>query len=153
MNPYDVIEDAAVSLGRKSRYDERNRLTLLTIHGLIGLTAGALLTYDGAPMTYQSLVGTEVHHMLPLALTALIGGAMLLAGLLFNRNLMLEAIGMAFMLAWDLMMTATFFVGRITGESENWYPVMIYAGLAAMMTTHLLTLVTYIRRKKVKTNG
>lgn len=137
-NPWDRAEEALVALEHRTQYDERNRLALLSVHGLKGVGVGVLLYLFGPPEAWVMLYGheTEVFLLLP----AMAGGIMLLLGLLLNRNILLEALGMIGLLIWDLLMIWTLSMAGL-----NPYAVAVYVGMAGLMGIHLMTLVRYLR--------
>lgn len=136
-DPVDIAHDALERLASRQRYDERNRLALLIVHGVMGVAVGALILIDSPPAAWVDWVGTGREAWL--AGPALAGGATLLAGLAAGRHLILEAAGMAGILAWDALMVATF----VKGDGPA-YPTALYLGLAALMTIHVVTLCLYL---------
>ncbi len=148
----DELEHLAITLDRKQRYDERNRLALLAAHGLGALLAAALIGYDEPSVTVQGLLGkwTDAFNTMPA-----IGGATLLLGLAWGRKLALEATGMGIILAWDLGMAVSFgYAARIAAHDGNpatvpaSYPLAVYGTLGALLVIHLVTLVTIILGKR-----
>lgn len=142
-NLFDSMSQWFETLAQKTRYEERNRLTLLGIHATMGVLIGALIIADGGPQVAQYL---NVDHV-SLGLPAFVGGSLLWVGLLANRNLRLEAFGMTLMLIWDLFMCGLFVVAALGGApaySASLYPIALYGGMAALMSVHLWTLLTFI---------
>ena len=131
-----------MSLEKRTRYDESNRLALLAIHGLLGVVVGVLLLAYGPPDPWIEMVGEGKGGLL--AAPALLGGFLLLGGLfVFNRNMFLEATGMTLILAWDFTMVLI-----IQKFGLNPYAVAVYAGLAALMLVHVITLIRYVLAKE-----
>lgn len=140
---YHRAEKALVSLDKRTHYDERNRLALLCVHGVMGLVVGWLIAAYGAPEAWVNRFGHGTE--LWLAAPAFWGGLTLLAALfLFDRHLILEAVGMALILVWDLFMAWILF-----DLGLNPYAVAVYLGLGALMCIHVYTLGMYVwyRRK------
>lgn len=145
-DPFHRAEKALLSLEQRSRYDESNRIALLVIHGVMGVVVGFLMMAYGAPDAWRQVVGPDRDWML--ALPAAIGGFLLLGGLLvFNRNMLLESIGMTLILIWDCVMV---FILQKFGL--NPYAVAVYASMAALMGVHVFTLIRYLatRERKVR---
>lgn len=138
----DRAEESLNRLARRQRYDERNRLALLAVHGYIGIFTGAMIWIGGGPTTWALLVGSDDKDWI-LGAPAVIGGLTLLVGLYAGRSLMIEAVGMVVMLAWDLTMVYLFVF-----LSPNKYPTSLYLGLALLMSIHLGTLIAYAREER-----
>lgn len=137
-SPFHRAEKALVSLEQRTKYDERNRLALLAIHGVMGVVVGWLMLAYGTPDAWIQAVGTGRDWLL--AGPALLGGTLLLAALyLLKRNLILEAAGMALILAWDLVM-----VYILQRFGLNPYAVAVYVTMAALMCVHVGTLAAYV---------
>lgn len=137
-SPYHRAERALMSLEQRTKYDERNRLTLLGIHGVMGVVVGWLMLAYGTPDAWTEAVGPDRDWML--ASPALAGGTLLLAALyLLKRNLLLEAAGMVLILGWDL--TMVYILNRF---GLNPYAVAVYVTMAALMLVHVGTLAAYV---------
>lgn len=154
MDPLDRLDLAADRLERRQRYAEDNRLALLTIHGLMGVVIGFLLVIDGTAQSLQRLFHDSEVALAPLTFGPSLGGCVLLLGLMLRRNLALEAIGMSMMLMWDITMAVCFgviaFLASRDGDpltSASSYPVGVYLGIAALMATHLVTLIQLLREE------
>jgi hypothetical protein len=139
-NPWDRAEEALVALEQRTQYDERNRLELLFVHAMKGMAVGVLMAAYGPPDAWLLEFGT--HSAFFLWAPALVGGIALMAGLLWNRNILLEAIGMMSLIAWDCLMIYT--LGK---SGTNPYALGVYAGVAGLMFIHLRTLWRYLRAR------
>lgn len=148
-DPLDRIDEGLTRIARRQAYADRNRLTLLAIHGIGGVAITALLFHDGPAPAVADALGDHIDlfNLLPG-----IGGALLLAGLLARRFLPLEAPGMGLLLAWDVAMAGIFYTTARTSATDGdpatiavTYPVAVYAILGALMVTHLLTLVQLLQ--------
>lgn len=145
---YSEAEQALNRLAERAAYDERNRLALLLVHALTGILAGLLITLDREPASWLDLVGPG--HAWWLGAPPIVGGILLAAGLAMRRTprigerirLVTEAIGMTGIMAWDAAMI--YVIGR-AGDAA--YPVAVYAGLAGLMSVHMVTLGAYIVRR------
>lgn len=136
-DPFDRAEEALVSLEQRTLYDEKNRLELLGVHGVKGLLLGPLLYNFGGPDAWNIMFGAQ--SIIFLAAPAFFGGLLLLLGLAWNRNILLEAIGMILLLVWDLLMlTVLWEAGQVP------YVVVIYGAFAALMCIHIKTLARYL---------
>jgi hypothetical protein len=134
---YSRAEEALVSLEYRSRYDEKNRLELLAVHGIKGLALGLLIYHAGAPESWNTEFGAQAAFFL--AAPAFFGGLLLLLGLTWNRNIFLEALGMIGLLTWDLLM-----VYVMVKQAATPYVPVIYLSMAALMLIHVKTLVRYL---------
>lgn len=141
-DPYQRAEGALLTLEQRSRYDEKNRLELLAVHGVKGLLLGPLLYGFGGPTSWNVTFGTEA--LIFLAVPCFFGGLLLLLGLAWDRHILLEGIGMLGLLVWDALMIYV----MIAGDAAP-YVTVIYASMAALMLIHLKTLGRYLvaRRK------
>lgn len=142
LSAYDAAEASLDALASRQLYDEKNRLALLSIHGWMGVLSGFLILRAGSPVAWQLFAGKGSDWML--AFPAFLGGTVLLMGLYLGRRLAAEAVGMALMLCWDLVMTFIFTRQALVEQSVTLYPTAVYAGLAALMFVHLRTLVRYL---------
>lgn len=149
-DPYMAVSNSLDGIVERHRYDQRNRLALLAIHGVIGVVVGVLMTFGDPPVAFQMLFGME--NKLYLAVPPMIGGSILLSGLAAGRILLAEAIGMFIMFLWDLGMVGVFIVQSIE-TSTPVYAVAVYGGLAALMAVHLRTLYLFIHRAHLKRGG
>lgn len=141
-NPFHRAERALMSLEQRTKYDERNRLALLAIHGVMGVVVGWLMLRYGTPDAWIQAAGEGRDWML--ATPALLGGSLLLAALyLLKRNLLLEAVGMLLILAWDLVMVVI-----LQRFGLNPYAVAVYVTMAALMCVHVGTLALYVWARK-----
>lgn len=146
-DPFDRAEEALVSLEQRTLYDEKNRLELLGVHGVKGLLLGPLLYNFGGPDAWNLVFGA--HAIVWLAAPAFFGGLLLLLGLAWNRNILLEAVGMILLLVWDLLM-----VYVLANRGQVPYVLVIYGAFAALMCIHLRTLTRYLWiRWKAEHNG
>ena len=137
-NPFHRAESALLSLELRTRYDERNRLALLSIHGVMGVVVGWLMLRYGTPDAWAQAVGEGRDWIL--ATPALLGGTLLLAALyLLGRNLLIEAVGMSLILAWDVTMVVILYRFGL-----NPYAVAVYVTMAALMCIHIGTLALYV---------
>lgn len=139
-NPWERAEEALVSLEQRTQYDEKNRLELLSVHALKGLLVGPLILKDGGPDAWNILFGNDTLFFL--AAPAFFGGLLLMIGLLWNRNILLEAVGMALMLVWDGLMLYT--LGR---AGLTTYVLVVYGAMMLLMLVHAKTLFNYIRAR------
>jgi hypothetical protein len=139
-DPYIRAEEALVSLELRTQYDEKNRLELLSVHGVKGLLLGPLLYFFGGPEAWNILFGREATVFL--AAPAFFGGLLLLLGLFWHRNIILEAAGMFGLIIWDGLM-----VYSMLRAGQNPYTIVVYAAFAALMLVHIKTLVLYILAK------
>lgn len=140
--PWDRAEEALVALEQRTQYDEKNRLELLAVHGLKGLLVGPLLYMFGGPDAWNSTFGPAA--IVFLAAPAFFGGLLLLLGLAWKRNIVLEAIGMMGMLVWDALMIYV----MLASEAAP-YVTVVYASMACLMSIHLRTLFRYLRARWV----
>lgn len=137
-DPYHRAEKALVSLDKRTHYDERNRLALLCVHGVMGVVVGYLMAAYGTPDAWIMRFGPD--NDLWLAGPAFCGGLILLSSLfIFDRHLVGEAIGMAMILAWDLGMAYI-----LWDFGLNPYAVAVYVGMGALMCIHVYTLAMYV---------
>lgn len=136
--------DALRRLSRRARYDQANRLGLLVVHCLIGWAA--TLTFGTkVPITWTAVVGDNGVAAIIATAVPGIGATLLLLGLLSNRNLPLEATGLAMLLAWDLVglfAVYKFLTSPVTTAPLQ-YQFALYGGLAALLTVHLVTIVAF----------
>ena len=141
---FDEAERSLNSLANRQRYDEKNRLALLSIHGWIGAIVGALIIFSGPPSVWLDFFSRDSAWVL--ASPALFGGVILLWGLYGGRVILVEAIGMSLILVWDLSMTALFVSQGLLGEASTLYPIMVYLGFALLMSIHIKTLIQFLRQ-------
>lgn len=139
-SPWERAEDALVTLEQRTRYDERNRIELLMVHALKGIGVGYMLARYGPPDAWNLEFGEGSQFFL--WAPALFGGLMLMLGLLWGRNILLEAIGMAGLITWDFLMIFT-----LAKSGLNPYAVVVYAGMAGLMIVHIKTLAKYLRAR------
>ena len=145
----DALELYAVTMEKRQRYSERNRLALLVTHGVGLVLAAILLAVDGPARAVTNLFGgyDTAFNALPA-----VGGTLLLLGLSLGRRMSLEAAGMTIGLIWDVGMIAAFSYQATQGAylpsspiPATTYPIAVYGTLAALMGIHLYTLVAIIR--------
>lgn len=136
-DPIDRLATFATELALAKKYADRNRSALLAIHGLGGVATTLLMMihepYDGTARLLSQWA--ETFDSLPA-----LGGILLLAGLAWNRNLVLEALGMVCLLLWDLGMMRIFQHDLVGGQVSYSYPLAIYGTLAGLMILHLASL-------------
>lgn len=146
-DPYLRAEEALVSLEQRTQYDEKNRLELLAVHGFKGLAVGMAIHFGGAPPAWNDVYGASTTVFL--AAPAFLGGVLLLLGLAWNRNILLEALGMLGLLLWDILMIRVMF----TAANSPYVPI-IYLAMACLMGIHVRTLLRYLNaRRKAAING
>lgn len=136
----------------RERWEEANRLGLLTVHGLVGTFAGAFILFNG---TAQALTDHGAWYRPLTGTLALVGGAVLLLGLGLHRVFRLEVAGLVLLAVWDAVMCVGFLVAALQAQdlvitwpweasapaaSTRLYPIPLYGGLFLMMCVHLLTL-------------
>lgn len=134
-------EEALVALEQRTRYDEKNRLELLAVHGFKGLFVGLMVFLYGGPDAWDVLYGPDTS--LFLSAPAFFGGLTLLIGLGWNRNILLEAFGMCSLLMWDGLM---FYC--LARAGQNPYVLGVYGAMALLMLIHLRTLAKYLLARK-----
>ena len=135
-DPWNRAEEALVNLETRTRYDEKNRLELLAVHGVKGLCLGPLIYNFGGPDAWNQVFGAEA--IVFLAAPCFFGGLLLLLGLGMNRHILLEGIGMFGLLVWDTLMIYV----MVRGDTAP-YVTVIYTSMAALMLIHLKTLWRY----------
>ncbi|GHJ59122.1 hypothetical protein NOK12_16400 [Nocardioides sp. OK12] len=149
---YDRLEQAAETVAQRAEWERSNRVGLLWVHAAVGMIAGAQMLLYGSAATIEEAVG--VWTRLALGLLGIIGGIVLAFGILRGRTVLLEAIGLAAIGIWDLLMAAGFAYARVGGGTFTPralfepiptgyvlpYPISVYIGLAALITVHLWTL-------------
>lgn len=137
------LEQDVVYLENKSEYLNRNREDLLVTHGWIGVGVGTAIIIWGGPDPFNPILTSALWKLL-LGAVPLLGGVLLLSGLWLNRFLLLEAIGMTFLLIWDLWMVAGFTIVMLFYGYNTFYPLVIYGGFSRFMYVHLKTLYKFI---------
>lgn len=139
-DPFIRAEEALVSLELRTQYDQQNRLELLTVHGVKGMLLGPLLYFFGGPDAWDLIFGKDATIFL--AAPAFFGGMLLLLGLYWHRNVILEAAGMFGLIVWDSLM-----IYCMARAALNPYVIVIYLAFAALMIVHIKTLCQYILAK------
>lgn len=158
----DRLVDAAERIVTRQGWEQANRLGLLAVHGLIGLIAGTLILINGSAMSFD-LIGLWVRSLT--GGIALVGGAVLLAGLVRTpRSVRLEVTGLVLLGIWDLMMAVAFLTATIAVGELNFtwpwirvpddirtrlYPIALYVGMLALISVHLWTLRNIHKDNKV----
>lgn len=152
-DPLERLEDTAERIAYRATYEQSNRRGLLWVHALIGMLAGPQMLLWGSASIIEASTGTWSRPVM--ACLGLTGGAFLALGLTRRpRSVPLEAIGLAVVGLWDVLMTLGLAYARIhqndyhvlaLGEPlpqgyASAYPITIYAGLAALIGVHLWTL-------------
>lgn len=137
------LEKDVVFLEHKNEYLNRNREDLLSTHGWIGVGVGIAIMIWGGPDPFNPIITSDIWKLL-FGAVPFVGGLLLLSGLWFNRLLLLEAIGMTFLLIWDLWMVAGFAIVMIYYGYNTIYPLVLYIGLTRFMYIHLKTLYKFI---------
>lgn len=151
MSDFDSARAALTSLrslGRRTRYDERNRLALLAVHVAGGLTFSACFAHFGIPQPWVSAYGLTWVPDLLVTATPAVGAALLAVGLAWHRQVALEAAGMGVLLAWELAgMVAVLRWIDLEHPGAVQYHLVFYGLPAALMIVHLVTLVAYLRTR------
>ena len=149
----DRIEAAAESLGRRAQWEQGNRVGLLRVHAFIGLVCGPQMLLYGTAANIEAAVG--VWARTALGLLGCIGGIVLMWGIVQRpRGIYAEAVGLALLGLWDVLMLVGFLAARIHGGNFTPrplgdpvpvgyvlpYPIGIYGGMFALIVVHLWTL-------------
>lgn len=152
-DPLDRLESIADRVARRVEYEQGNRRGLLWVHALMGMLAGLQMLAWGSAGTIEDVAGVWVRPVM--ALLGTIGGICLAAGLMNRpRSIHLEALGLALVGLWDVLMTVGLLTARLRQDDYGFiplgeelpigyvvaYPTTIYAGLFALIVIHLLTL-------------
>lgn len=161
-DPLDRLQGAADAVDRRLRYESANRIGLLRTHAAVGLWAGPLILLFGGAGIIENSIGIWSRPVL--ALLALFGGGILLIGVTRRpRSIVLEAIGLAILAAWDASMTAALVFARLQQNDFSLnisfnagypfvifdplpigyvvaYPIPIYVGYLTLLVIHLWTL-------------
>jgi len=160
-DPFKELETAAERVARRAlegqaraNYEIANRLGLLWVHGVVGVTAGTQMVLWGTASQIEDVLGPLSRY--PFGLLAVVGGAVLIIGLLHKprRSVPLEAVGLVLLALWDFAMTVGLAWARLhqhdfhvlaptEAERRDYvpgYPVTVYAGLLALLVIHLFTL-------------
>lgn len=149
---FDRLQTAAETVAQHAEWERANRVGLLWVHAAIALIAGTQMLLYGSAATIEEAFG--VWTRIALGGIGVLGGAVLATGILRGRTVALEAIGLALIGAWDLLMAAGFAWARIQGGTftprallepipDGYilpYPISVYIGLAALIAVHLWTL-------------
>lgn len=142
----DKVISSIENLEYKSKYNSKNRFQLLFVHSMVGIGAGGLLIVNGYPVTFQGVLSNSYMEFF-IGFVPFMGGLFLLIGLLLNRHLLLEAVGMALLLIWDLWMVYCIWWTTENVPNTVYYPLFVYGGLAAFMCVHLGTLYKFVDRR------
>lgn len=144
-DPLPGIKSFILELEYKERYASRNRLSLLLIHGIASMIIGYNILKYGPPTSFMGLNPSGFADI-ALGLSPLIGGFTLVVGLIFGRFMILEGIGITFILIWDLWMTSGFYLAYDKGVlvGNNPYPIYIYAALSGFMVIHTITFYKFL---------
>lgn len=137
------IAAAGVAAGR----DERNRLSLLSVHGAVGVVLAPLFTQ----VMTTGPSWTVLRHVpgAPDSLAALVGvGGLVLVTATAVRSLRWETVGLVMMIAWYAVMASGFAAaigvwiahGRPAATSPALYTPVVYAHVAVVLSVHLRTL-------------
>lgn len=160
-DPFDRLESAAEAVARRVEattarvsYERANRLGLLWTHGVVGVAAGLQMLLFGTATTIETIFGPQARIVMgPLAF---LGGTVLILGLTRHprRSIPMEAVGLALLATWDLLMTAGLAYARwhqheyhVLALNERLpqgyvsaYPIAVYGGMFALLSIHLWTL-------------
>lgn len=153
-NPYDRLEAAAEQVAQRAVWETLNRQALLWCHATIALVTGAQMLAFGSAANIEEVVG--LWSRTALGGLGIAGGLTLAVGITLGRRVWVEAVGLALIGAWDLLMALGFAAARIQagdfglralneplpppGTYALPYPITVYAGLFALVCVHLWTL-------------
>lgn len=155
IDPLDRLQDAAEVVVLRAQWEQANRVGLLWIHAILGLTAGTQMILFGSAANIEEVVG--LWSRTALGFLGISGGILLALGLLrVPRSITLEAIGLALLGLWDLFMALGMTWARLAAGDFHTralnvplpppgtyvlpYPISVYAGLFALIVVHLWTL-------------
>lgn len=156
---FDRLEAAAETVAQRAEWERSNRVGLLWVHAVVGIVVGIQMLLYGSATTIEAALGLWTRPAL--AITGLVGGLLLAVGIVRNRTVILEAIGLAVIGAWDLCMACGFIYARVSAGQFSPramfeplpvgyvlpYPISVYLGLAALIAVHLWTLRRFKRGK------
>lgn len=137
---------------RQFIWAQQNRLGLLWVHGLMGVLVGLLMLAFGTASNFETMIGGWMRPFL--GTLGIVGGIAIIIGLTRRpRSIRWEAIGLALLGVWDLIIMASFttllferpphlsWPWEVIGDAYSRpYPILIYGGLLMLLLLHLLTL-------------
>lgn len=134
---FDRLDRNLVLLGKLAAYQDANRGGLLICHSIIALWVSF---WWSVPSEYSFYIFTfgppaiaiEFANESLLASVGFTGGFFLIIGMLLNRNIRWEFVGMLMIMSWDVMMAFTFL-------QAGSYAVLVYGILGVMMWIHSKT--------------